>query len=164
MELEVNEESQNIASWLKINKLSLHASKSQYMVLSSYHNQIDIVVIRFEGQPIRRATQTKFLNVIIDENLPGVTIRSSTKKNQTTRNVYYSRQKARVIFPSTSILSVCLSGTKFFGNKKHSGTFCARLFHIVQIRCGGGMCSWSASCIEWNCTIRYFTRHQWTSI
>ena len=61
MELEVNEESQNIASWLKINKLSLHASKSQYMVLSSYHNQIDIVVIRFEGQPIRRATQTKFI-------------------------------------------------------------------------------------------------------
>ena len=69
IELELNEELSNIASWLKINKLSLNVDKTQFMIFSRKQNQIENIVIRIEGQIIEHVTQTKFLGVIIDEKL-----------------------------------------------------------------------------------------------
>ena len=69
IELELNEELRNIASWLKINKLSLNVNKTQYMVFTRKLNEIENIVLRVEGQTIERVTQTKFLGVIIDEKL-----------------------------------------------------------------------------------------------
>ena len=69
IELELNEELSNIASWLKIDKLSLNVNKTQFMMFSRKQNQIENIVIRIEGQIIERVTQTKFLGVIIDEKL-----------------------------------------------------------------------------------------------
>ena len=69
IELELNEELRNIASWLKINKLSLNVNKTQYMVFTRKLNKIENIVLRVEGQTIERVTQTKFLGVIIDEKL-----------------------------------------------------------------------------------------------
>ena len=69
IELELNEELRNIASWLKINKLSLNVNKTQYMVFTRKLNKIEDIVLRVEGQTIERVTQTKFLGVIIDEKL-----------------------------------------------------------------------------------------------
>ena len=69
IELELNEELRNIASWLKINKLSLNVNKTQYMVFTTKINKIEDIVLRVEGQTIERVTQTKFLGVIIDEKL-----------------------------------------------------------------------------------------------
>ena len=69
IELELNEELRNIASWLKINKLSPNANKTQYMVFIRKLNKIENVVLRVEAQTIERVTQTKFLGVIIDEKL-----------------------------------------------------------------------------------------------
>ena len=69
IEQELNEELSNIASWLKINKLSLDVNKTQFMIFSRKQNQIENIVIRIEGQIIERVTQTKFLGVIINEKL-----------------------------------------------------------------------------------------------
>ena len=69
IELELNEELSNIASWLKINKLLLNVDKTQFMIFSRKQNQIENIVIKIEGQIIERVTQTKFLGVIIDEKL-----------------------------------------------------------------------------------------------
>ena len=59
IELELNEELSNIASWLKINKLSLNVDKTQFMIFSRKQNQIENIEIRIEGQIIERVTQTK---------------------------------------------------------------------------------------------------------
>ena len=67
IELELNEELRNIASWLKINKLSLNVNNTQYMVFTRKLDEIENIVLRVEGQTIERVTQTKFLGVIIDE-------------------------------------------------------------------------------------------------
>ena len=69
IELELNEELRNIASWLRINELSLNVNKTQYMVFTRKLNKIEDIVLRVEGQTIERVTQTKFLGVIIDEKL-----------------------------------------------------------------------------------------------
>ena len=69
IELELNEELRNIASWLKINKLSLNVNKTQYMVFTRKLNKIEDIVLKVEGKTIERVTQTKFLGVIIDEKL-----------------------------------------------------------------------------------------------
>ena len=50
IELELNEELSNIASWLKINKLSLNVDKTQFMIFSRNQNQIENIVIRIEWQ------------------------------------------------------------------------------------------------------------------
>ena len=64
IELELNEELSNIASWLKIN-----VNKTQFMIFSRKQSQIENSVIRIEGQIIERVTHTKFLVAIIDEKL-----------------------------------------------------------------------------------------------
>ena len=69
IEMELNKELRNIASWLKINKLSLNVNTTQIMVFTRKVNQIENIVLRVEGQTIERVTQTKFLGVIIDEKL-----------------------------------------------------------------------------------------------
>ena len=69
IEQELNEELSNIASWLKIDKLSLDVNKTQFMIFSRKQNQIENIVIRIEGQIIECVTQTKFLGLIIDEKL-----------------------------------------------------------------------------------------------
>ena len=46
IELELNEELSNIASWLKINKLSLNVDKTQFMIFSRKQNQIENIVTR----------------------------------------------------------------------------------------------------------------------
>ena len=69
IELELNEELRNVASWLKINKLSLNVNKTQYMVFTRKLNKLEDIVLRVEGQTIERVTETKFSGVIIDEKL-----------------------------------------------------------------------------------------------
>ena len=69
IELELNEELSNIASWQQINKLSLNVNKNQYMVVTRKLNRIEEIVLRVEGQTIERVTQTKFVGLIIDEKL-----------------------------------------------------------------------------------------------
>ena len=58
VELELNEELSNIASWLIIKKLSLNINKTQFVILSRKRNQIENIVIKIEGQIKERVTQS----------------------------------------------------------------------------------------------------------
>ena len=90
----INKELQQICNWFQANKLSVNASKTNYMVLGTHHNTrkfIDInqdinvlnesestnsrdlekekLNIKLDGVSLNRVSSTKFLDVIIDENL-----------------------------------------------------------------------------------------------
>ena len=90
----INKELQEICNWFQANKLSVNAGKTNYMVLGTHHNTrkfIDInqninvlnesestnsrdlekekLNIKLDGVSLNRVSSTKFLGVIIDENL-----------------------------------------------------------------------------------------------
>ena len=90
----INKELQEISNWFQANKLSVNAGKTNYMVLGTHHNTrkfIDInqntnvlnesestnsrdlekekLNIKLDGVSLNRVSSTKFLGVIIDENL-----------------------------------------------------------------------------------------------
>ena len=67
----INTELNHINAWINLNKLSLNASKTNYMILSSARKEYDPSnpVLHFGGQIIQRVESTKFLGVIIDDSL-----------------------------------------------------------------------------------------------
>ena len=90
----INNERQEICNWFQANKLSVNASKTNYMVLGTHHStrkfidinrDIDILTdsesfgsrdvekvklnVKLDGVSLNRVSSTKFLGVIIDENL-----------------------------------------------------------------------------------------------
>ena len=90
----INNELQEICNWFQANKLSVNASKTNYMVLGTHHStrkfidinqDIDILTdsessdsrdvetvklnVKLDGVSLNRVSSTKFLGVIIEENL-----------------------------------------------------------------------------------------------
>ena len=90
----INKELQEICNWFQANKLSVNAGKTNYMVLGTHHNtrkfidinqDIDVLNdseltnsrdlekvklnIKLDSVSLNRVRSTKFLGVIIDENL-----------------------------------------------------------------------------------------------
>jgi len=69
----INEELQKVNNWFKVNKLSVNASKTNFMILGTYHktNCIngDEKNIILDNTNLERVKQTKFLGIHIDENL-----------------------------------------------------------------------------------------------
>ena len=57
-----------VKSWLNVNKIALNIDKTKFMVYN-YRKNIEIPDIPFCNQLIARTNKTKFLGVIIDENL-----------------------------------------------------------------------------------------------
>ena len=57
-----------LSDWFKLNKLSLNISKTNYMVFKNCKNKFD-GSISIDGVKVQRVNSTKFLGVIIDENL-----------------------------------------------------------------------------------------------
>ena len=69
----VNVELKEVSNWFKTNKLSVNASKTNYMLLGTSHMtsskiQQDLNVI-LDNTVLDRVSHTKFLGVLIDENL-----------------------------------------------------------------------------------------------
>ena len=69
----VNVELKKVSNWFKTNKLSVNASKTNYMLLGTSHMtsskiQQDLDVI-LDNTVLDRVSHTKFLGVLIDENL-----------------------------------------------------------------------------------------------
>ncbi len=66
----VNKELNEVCNWFKANKLSVNASKTNYMILGTPHmtsvKQTDIVL---DNTTLDRVQCTKFLGVLIDESL-----------------------------------------------------------------------------------------------
>lgn len=67
----MNETLSNISDWFKANKLSLNISKTKSVLFSKQKTvrANDSPTLKINNQPISKATHTKFLGVIIDENL-----------------------------------------------------------------------------------------------
>ena len=61
-----------ICSWLQVNKLNLNAMKTEFMIIGTRQNILKIgnlLAIKVDGNLIRRVHRTKYLGIIIDDNL-----------------------------------------------------------------------------------------------
>ena len=60
-----------VSNWFKANKLSVNATKTNYMIMGTpkMTSMIDQTDIILDNTKLDRVTKTKFLGVIIDENL-----------------------------------------------------------------------------------------------
>ena len=68
----INRELHKVCDWFKVNKLSVNASKTNFMLLGTYHKtnvNTGNKCIILDNTKLERVKQTKFLGVIIDENL-----------------------------------------------------------------------------------------------
>ena len=68
----INTELKEVTNWFKTNKLSVNASKTNFMIMGTTHqtskpkNNIKVILDNVE---LSRVNKTKFLGVLIDENL-----------------------------------------------------------------------------------------------
>ena len=68
----INNELQEVTNWFKANKLSVNASKTNYMLFGTNHklSRLDEdASIILDNTNLKRVNDTKFLGVTIDENL-----------------------------------------------------------------------------------------------
>ena len=75
---EINKELQEVTNWFKANKLSVNAGKTNYMLLGTRHGNAKYVEsvpanrdiqVKLDDINLQKVSSTKFLGVIIDENL-----------------------------------------------------------------------------------------------
>ena len=66
---EVLSDLEKISEWLKVNKLSLNIKKTHFMVFTTKNSPIPKINIKIDGHPIDEVLKTKFLGVIIDNQL-----------------------------------------------------------------------------------------------
>ena len=71
MSQQINTELRNIQEWLNINKLSLSASKTKYMIFNHYQRNITNIIptLKINSESIERVTEFNFLGLTIDEHL-----------------------------------------------------------------------------------------------
>ena len=71
----INRELSEVSNWFKVNKLSVNATKTNYMIMGTQHmtsmedHSVRNVDIILDKTMLKRVDKTKFLGVIIDENL-----------------------------------------------------------------------------------------------
>ena len=65
----INDELRSITEWLNVNKLFMNISKTQYMVFSKKKINDSIINLKIEEQVLTRVIKSKFLGVIIDDQL-----------------------------------------------------------------------------------------------
>ena len=71
----INRELSEVSKWFKANKLSVNATKTNYMIMGTQHmtsmedQSVSNVDIILDKTKLKRVDKTKFLGVTIDENL-----------------------------------------------------------------------------------------------
>ena len=66
----VNNELAKIVNWLKVNKLSLNLTKTNFMIFHPRQKKVNVnVPLTLENTVIKQVTETKFLGVLIDQHL-----------------------------------------------------------------------------------------------
>ena len=72
----INRELSEVSNWFKANKLSVNATKTNYMIMGTQHDMTSMedhsvsnVDIILDKTKLKRVDKTKFLGVTIDENL-----------------------------------------------------------------------------------------------
>ena len=65
----INKELIKISEWLKINRLSLNATKSKFMMFKKTNKIVNSPNLNIDGTPIERISNFNFLDLTLDENL-----------------------------------------------------------------------------------------------
>ena len=68
----INTELKEVTNWFKTNKLSVNASKTNFMNMGTTHqisNPENNIKVILDNVELSRVNKTKFLGVLIDENL-----------------------------------------------------------------------------------------------
>ena len=65
----VNNELEKLDIWFRVNKLSLNVNKTNFIMFTNKKQLRPTVYIVLNGKNIEQVSHTKFLGVIIDENL-----------------------------------------------------------------------------------------------
>ena len=66
----VNNELAKIDIWLKVNKLSLNLTKTNFTIFHPRQKKVNVnVPLTLENTVIKQVTETKFLGVLIDQHL-----------------------------------------------------------------------------------------------
>jgi len=67
----INNEMNVISNWFKMNKLSLNVKKTNFMIFKNKHSPKKVIEINIfiDNNKIEKVTTTKFLGVLIDDNL-----------------------------------------------------------------------------------------------
>ena len=69
LEQNINEELNKISGWLKVNKLSLNAKKSKFMIFKRVNKTVEHLSLKIENTNIERVTNFHFLGLTISDNL-----------------------------------------------------------------------------------------------
>ena len=100
---EINDEISKVYSWVKANKLSLNIDKTNFMLFTPKCFSSTMGNILIDGHPISEVWETKFLEVIIENNLTW-----SAHIQYTGRNISKGigvMAKARKVFEQNTLLS-----------------------------------------------------------
>jgi len=102
----VNQELINIANWLNINKLSLNVNKTHFILLHFEQMQIsNTITVKIGSDDIARVSHTKFLGVILNENLTW-SHHIATLSNKVIKNIGILRCKLRYKLPCNILLTL----------------------------------------------------------
>ena len=86
----MNEELKKVADWFQANKLSLNVKKTNYMLFHPRAKSDDLPLVlpqlSISNTPISKVSNTKFLGVIIDENLSWSN-HINTAENKISKNI-----------------------------------------------------------------------------
>ena len=71
----INTELKEISNWFKLNKLSLNIDKTNFMIFKNKYNNKPMpdFKIEIDSKYIEQVDTTKFLGILIDNNLPANT-------------------------------------------------------------------------------------------
>ena len=65
----LNEELENISTWLIVNRVSLNIGKTQFMIFTRKNIKGEDIGLYIEGTEIEKVHESKFLGIIIDDKL-----------------------------------------------------------------------------------------------
>ena len=68
----LNQDLENIYSWLRANRLTLNMAKTEFMLIGSRQRQSSLTVsptLTINGVKVKQVTNTKSLGIIIDDRL-----------------------------------------------------------------------------------------------
>ena len=103
----VNTELEEVSNWFKANKLSINASKTHYMILGTSHmTSVKVnedLNVTLDNSILQRVKYTKFLGVLIDENLTWKCHIEKLSYFQNFVEKYWYHEQIEIIYSSSYI-------------------------------------------------------------
>ena len=71
LEHNINDEISKVATWLQCNKLKLNVSKSKFMLFYNHPKVVAKLNILVNGNPIDQVEDFNYLEITLDQHIPG---------------------------------------------------------------------------------------------